>query len=137
MQRLVVDAGPLIGLFWSKDPDHMVCRTGLEQLAAQGTQLLTPVPVIFEVYKWLLYRASRPIALQALEAMNLSLQPVPLTLTDFTQLMALVKTLSGWNGSLEDAMVFWVAQEYRCPVWTLNYRDFAIFSALEFWTPMR
>jgi predicted nucleic acid-binding protein len=137
MRRLVVDAGPLIALFWSKDPDHPICRTGFEQLAVQGSQLLTPVPVIFEVYKWLLYRASRPIALQALEAMNLSLQAVPITLTDFTHLIGVVKTLSDWNGSLEDAMVFWVAQEYCCPVWTLNYRDFAMFSALEFWTPMR
>jgi hypothetical protein len=63
------------------------------------------------------------------------LQAVPLTWAGFTQLQALVKTLPDWNGSLEDAIVFWVAQEYRCPVWTLNDREFAIFSALEFWNP--
>lgn len=67
MDRLVIDAGPLIALFCSKDPEHAVCRTGFEQLAAQETQLLTPIPVIFEVYKWLFYRVSRPIALQALD----------------------------------------------------------------------
>jgi hypothetical protein len=96
---------------------------------------LTPVPIIFEVYKWLLYRASRSIALKALEAMDLSLQDVPLTLTDFAKLTELVKALPDWNGSLEDAMVFLLAQEDHCPIWTLNYRDFGIFPTLVFWTP--
>jgi predicted nucleic acid-binding protein len=137
MRQLVVDSGPLIALFWAKDPDHEACRAGFEQLATQRTQIVAPVPIIFEVYKWLLYRASRPIALMALEAMDMSLQAVPLTLTDVAKLMGLVKTLSNWNGSLEDAMVFLLAQGYHCPVWTLNYRDFGIFSKLEFWTSLR
>jgi hypothetical protein len=43
--------------------------------------------------------------------------------------------LPRWQGSLEDAAVIFIAMRYRCPVWTYNFRDFAAFKALEFWTP--
>jgi predicted nucleic acid-binding protein len=137
VRQLVIDAGPLIALFAAKDPDHSACRDGFEQLMHDRVQVLAPIPVMFEVYKWLLYKSSRTIALQALEAMQLSLQGVPLLLSEFAELAALVNALSSWNGSLEDAMVFWLSQRYACPIWTLNYRDFSIFSSLEFWTPAR
>lgn len=135
MKQLVVDAGPLIALFWEKDPDHALSKKGFQELAAAHTQVLTPIPIIFEVYKWLLYRVSRPAALEALDAMNLSFYAIPVSLVELEKLSTLVHNLSSWNGSLEDAMLALTAQQYSCPLWTLNYRDLSVFSTLEFWTP--
>ena len=67
--------------------------------------------------------------------MGLSLHPIPISLVELEELRTLVSSLSDWNGSLEDATVALTAQRYSCPVWSLNYRDLAIFSTLEFWTP--
>lgn len=135
MKQLVVDAGPVIALFWSKDPEHDLCKEGFEKLLAAHTNALIPVPIIFEVYKWLLYRVSRPRALQALEAMDKSFQAVPLSLMELGELRVLVHSLDQWNGSLEDAAIALTAQRYGCPLWTLNYRDLSAFSGLEFWVP--
>lgn len=47
----------------------------------------------------------------------------------------LVRSVPDWKGSLEDASVILVAQEYKCSVWKLNYRDFSRFSFLDLWNP--
>jgi hypothetical protein len=53
----------------------------------------------------------------------------------FTSVRIMITSLPKWKGSLEDATVAVTALRYRCPVWTLNYRDFSIFQSLEFWNP--
>jgi predicted nucleic acid-binding protein len=53
----------------------------------------------------------------------------------FSQLQNAVAQLPQWQGSLEDATVMLTALQYRCPVWTYNFRDFSLFSALAFWNP--
>jgi len=35
------------------------------------------------------------------------------------------------------SIVIETALRYGCPVWTLNYRDFAAFRGLAFWNPER
>lgn len=135
MKQIVLDAGPLIGLFYAKDNFHKDCITGFQQLAQNGTLLLTPVPIIFEVYKWLLQRAGSEAAQTALRAMQISLYPLPLDKPSFDKLQAVVTELPQWRGSLEDGTVMLTALKYRCPVWTYNFRDFSVFQALEFWNP--
>ena len=39
------------------DSDHEVAVAGFERLAREGARLVTPLPIVFEVYKWLLYEA--------------------------------------------------------------------------------
>jgi predicted nucleic acid-binding protein len=56
LRQIVIDAGPLIGFFYAKDTHHSVCVAGLTQLAASKTEILAPLPIIFEVYKWLLQK---------------------------------------------------------------------------------
>ena len=58
MKYLTIDAGPFIGLFYAKDNYHQQCVNGFAQLAKDKTVLLTPIPIIFEVYKWLLQRTT-------------------------------------------------------------------------------
>lgn len=135
MKQLVLDAGPLIGLFYLKDTHHHECRAGFQQLANRKTILLCPMPIVFEIYKWLLQRTHAAIAQQALKTIQESLHILLLDQSDLEAFQNLVFGLPNWQGSLEDASVILTALRYRCPVWTFNYRDFSLFNTLEFWTP--
>jgi predicted nucleic acid-binding protein len=135
LKQIVLDAGPLIGLFYAKDTYHADCVNGFQQLAQQKTILLTPIPIIFEVYKWLLQRTRPEIAQHTLQVMQDSLQTLPVGQAEFDELQGMVAQLPQWQGSLEDATVVLTALQYRCPIWTYNFRDFGIFPALAFWNP--
>jgi predicted nucleic acid-binding protein len=135
LPRLVLDAGPLIALFAAQDRDHLTAKQGFEQLAQARTQLITPIPIIYEVYKWLLYETSPAIAQSALKVMRQSLHEVAVNSIELEAVQALVALIPNWKGSLEDATVILGAQNNRCPVWTLNYRDFGVFTNLSFWNP--
>lgn len=135
MKQLLLDAGPLIGLFYAKDTYHEACVSGFQQLTQQQTILLTPIPIVFEVYKWLLQRNQPAIAQNALQVMQESLHLLPLTEDDFQNLTAFIASLSKWQGSLEDGTVALKALQYRSPVWTYNFRDFGVFKTLTFWNP--
>lgn len=136
MKQLALDAGPLIALFFEKDTYHAECRAGFNQLQQQKTVLVTPVPIIFEVYKRSLQTVGSNVAKMALEAMLNTLYPIFLTDRDLNELNTFVSALSNWEGSLEDASVLLIAQRYHCPIWTLNYRDFGSFRNFEFWNPI-
>lgn len=132
---LLLDAGPLIALFAAQDRDHAMAQQGFAQLAQAQTQLITPIPIIFEVYKWLLYETSPAIAQSALKVMRHSVHELPVTSVELEMLQSLVALIPNWKGSLEDAIVIVSAQKLNCPVWTLNYRDFGVFTTLSFWNP--
>jgi predicted nucleic acid-binding protein len=135
LRQIVLDAGPLIGLFHAKDIDHNQCVTGFLQLNQAKTLLLTPVPIIYEVYKWLLHNTTPIAAQQALKGMEDSLTPLPIDKATFQSICEKIQSLSTWQGTLEDLTVIETALQYQCPVWTLNYRDFASFNTLSFWNP--
>jgi predicted nucleic acid-binding protein len=135
LRQLVLDAGPLIALFYAKDSYHSQSVAGFTQLSQARTILLTPIPIVFEVYKWLLQRTSPGLAQQTLETMEKSLHLMAINRTEFDDLTAMIYALPQWQGTLEDATVAAMALHYRCPVWTLNFRDFGIFSKLKFWNP--
>jgi predicted nucleic acid-binding protein len=135
VKQIVIDAGPLIALFYAKDIDHQICVTGFTQLIQTNTSILTPIPIVYEVYKWLLQQQSPIIAQKTLQTMEESLYFLLLDENIFTSVRIMITSLPKWKGSLEDATVAVTALRYRCPVWTLNYRDFSIFQSLEFWNP--
>jgi predicted nucleic acid-binding protein len=135
LKQIVLDAGPLIALFYSKDTYHTQCVAGFRQLIESNTLLLTPLPIVFEVYKWLLQRTRPEVAQKILLTMSDSLHILTMDAEAFSQLQNAVAQLPQWQGSLEDATVMLTALQYRCPVWTYNFRDFSLFSALEFWNP--
>ncbi|MDJ0661948.1 MAG: hypothetical protein QNJ42_21045 [Crocosphaera sp.] len=76
MKQLVLDASPLIALFYGKDNYHEEAVIGFQQLYTNKTQLLTPIPIIFEVYKWLLNRAGVNLAQSTFDVMVESLYPI-------------------------------------------------------------
>jgi predicted nucleic acid-binding protein len=133
--KLVLDAGPIISLFKVKDAEHAMCVQAFENFAMTGTRLLVPIPIVFEVYKRLLYDATRTQAVQALRAMLDSLEVIYLNDMDLIELENIVNSMPRWNGSLEDAAVALVTMQQDVPIWTFNYRDLAAFRDLEFWTP--
>jgi predicted nucleic acid-binding protein len=135
LKQLILDAGPLIGLFYSRDTYHQECVQGFAYLRNQRVALVVPIPILFEVYKWLLQRTHVEEAQQALAVMTDSFHPVALSHEDFGALQAMVLRLPDWKGSLEDGTVVMTALRYQSPLWTYNYRDLAQFKSLEFWTP--
>jgi predicted nucleic acid-binding protein len=135
VKQIVIDAGPLIALFHAKDTDHQICVIGFTQLIQNRTQIIAPVPIVYEVYKWLLQKTSSAIAQKTLRDMEESLYFVLLDQDTLQAVQTMVVNLPEWKGSLEDATVAVMALRYRCPVWTLNYRDFSLFQSLEFWNP--
>ncbi len=134
-RELVLDAGPLIALFHQRDPDHEEALKGFRLLVGARTRLFVPLPVLFEVFKWLRFEAGPKGAREGLAKMQEALLPVPFTLEDLEAAQHLLEGLPEWGGTLEDASVVLLALRLKAPVWTLNYRDFSAFTALQFWTP--
>jgi hypothetical protein len=133
--RIVVDAGPLIAFFQLRDPEHVTAVRGIAQLREQRTRIDAPLPIVFEVYKWLVNRAGPGRARENLEIMRQTLAvsyPGPNDLEDLARLTASMPT---WSGSLEDGLVALVGLRADIPVWTFNYRDLAAFRNLRFWNP--
>ncbi|WP_017296160.1 type II toxin-antitoxin system VapC family toxin [Geminocystis herdmanii] len=135
MKQLILDAGPLIALFYQKDSYHQSAIKGFIELNQNKTQLITPIPIIFEVYKWLLHRGGNLLAKKTLSVMENSLYSVTLEDEDIKKLYLMIQSLTDWEGSLEDATVILISQKYNSPIWTLNYRDFSRFKNLNFWNP--
>lgn len=133
--RIVVDAGPIIALLHAADPDHAAAAAGFRQLVSVRARLVTPLPIVFEVYKWLLFEGGSGPARTGLERMRESMDLAYLREGDLAAVAHLVAAMPSWTGTLEDAAVALTALRLPAPLWTLNYRDLAAFKNLEFWTP--
>ena len=135
MRRLVLDAGPLIALFSIKDERHKECKAGFAQLPTLFGEVLTPLPVLFEIYKFVAREQSSEAAQKALAVIIEDTLVVPLELETFWNVYNLVCQMPQWKGSLEDASVVITAKQYSASVWTLDYRDLSWFKDLELWIP--
>ena len=132
---LVLDAGPLIGLLNRRDAFHVEAVRGFERLAAKRTALHIPLPVLFEVYKWLLFRVDLGTARRALIWMLEDLHVFHIDPANLAEVIALVTSRPRWAGSLEDASIVLTAIRLDAPVWTIDYGDLSAFPVVEFWTP--
>lgn len=135
MKQIVLDSGPIIGLFHPNHPQHNECVAGFNQLQRQKNKLFVPIPIVFEVYKWLSRKVSPSVAQSRLNIMVRRFYLVTVSQVDLLELQAFITNLPDWRGTLEDAVVISTALRYDCPVWTMNYRDFSVFNSLLFWTP--
>lgn len=133
--RLVVDAGPLIALLDAREPEHAMATAGVAQLVRARSRIVAPLPIIFEVYKWLVYETHPAIARRGLQRMQ---ETLAIDYPDAARLQQIVEILDSmpmWSGSLEDALVAVTGLWLDVPVWTLNYRDLAAIPNLQIWTP--
>lgn len=131
----MLDAGPLIGLCYAPDGYSVSAGAGFRALARAGTRLVVPLPIVFEVYKWLLHRAGPRVARLSLVRIREAVAIVYPAADDLDRAVEIVARVPAWQGSLEDAIVAATALDLKVPVWTLNYRDMAAFPMLTFWTP--
>jgi predicted nucleic acid-binding protein len=131
---VVLDAGPLIALVHAADQDHATSVAGFRQLAASGARLIAPLPIVFEVYKWVLYNGGSRAAGRALSTLVEATEVVYPSPEEFGGVRELVAALPDWQGTLEDALVALIALQLHVPLWTLNYRDLSAFPRLSFWT---
>lgn len=120
MKRLVLDTGPLIALFSAKDDRHQECKAGFAKLPALFGEVLTPLPILFEVYKFVTREQSSRIAQKALAVIVEDTLVVPLGMEAFWNVYNLVQQMPAWKGSLEDASVVVTAKQYNASVWTLD-----------------
>ncbi|MCU0536078.1 MAG: PIN domain-containing protein [Hydrococcus sp. Prado102] len=135
MRRLVLDAGPLIALLSASDDRHFECVAGFAKLPVEFGSVLTPLPILFEVYKFVARSQSPAAAQKALAIVVEDTVIVPLDLETFQNIYSMVCQIPNWQGSLEDASVVAIATQYNASVWTLDYRDLSWFKNIELWTP--
>jgi predicted nucleic acid-binding protein len=135
MKRLVLDAGPLIALFSAKDDYHEQCKAGFGKLPNLFNEVLTPLPILFEVYKFVCREQSSKVAQTALAGIYEETLVIPMEMKTFRKIYNLVLQMPDWKGSLEDASVVITAQRFEASVWTLDYRDLSWFKNLDLWMP--
>ena len=132
----MLDAGPLIALLHGSDPDHANAAAGFRQLVTARAHLIAPLPIVFEVFKWLVYEGGPTVARIGLIRLRQSVEIMYPVEADLETVTAIVAALPAWSGTLEDALVAATGLRWAAPVWTLNYRDLSAFGKLEFWTPL-
>ncbi len=107
MRRLVLDAGSLIALFSIKDERHKECKAGFAQLPTLFGEVLTPLPVVFEIYKFVAREQSSEAAQKALAVIIEDTLVVPLELETFWNVYNLVCQMPQWKGSLGTGLRTW------------------------------
>ena len=132
---LVIDSGPLIATLFEKDRYHSEAVRGFQQLQQEKQTLILPLPIVFEVHRWLLQQQGSELAQAVFIAIDRSFQIYGISESDFSAIKQIILELRNWEGTLADASVVYVAMKVGYPVWTLDYRDLSRFSKLTFWTP--
>lgn len=134
-KQLVLDAGPLIAWLYVPDAGHAMAVAGFHQLARAGTRVMVSLPIVLEVYKWLLFEVGQAGAREGLARMRRGLEILYPDASALERATSVLAAMPAWAGTLEDALVAVTGLWLDVPVWTLNYRDLAAFRNLHFWTP--
>ena len=116
MLSVVLDTGPLVGLFAHEDTYREESTRGFQELLELHIRVFVPLPVVFETHKWLLYNVGRTEAREALDRMQQSLEIVDIAADTLDDLVNVSQGISSWNGSLEDASVVLTAKGSLVPL---------------------
>ncbi|NJN76011.1 MAG: type II toxin-antitoxin system VapC family toxin [Synechococcaceae cyanobacterium RL_1_2] len=135
MKRLVLDAGPLIALVSQNDQYHQEALQGFQQLPELFGEVITPLPILFEVYKFVSRHESNQQAQFLLKVIQSETVVETISHDDFLDIASLVTQSPNWSGTMEDASVLVIAQRLQSPVWTIDYKDLSFFKNINFWTP--
>jgi predicted nucleic acid-binding protein len=132
---LVVDAGPIIAIVDNREKEHVTAVRGLDLLISARTRVVVPLPVVFEVFKWLSNNTHRELARMWLGQIQTGAEILFPDPADIDEVTAILFMMHAWRGSMEDALIVVTCKKERLPLWTYNYRDFAAFKDIQFWTP--
>ena len=135
MKRLVLDAGPLIALVSQEDRYHEIAKLGFSRLPIEFGEVITPLPIVFEVYKFVSRCQSSQTAQYLLKILQQETVISMINQDDFLTMFELVTRSPNWSGTLEDASVLVVAHHFESLVWTIDYKDLGFFKNINFWTP--
>lgn len=135
MKQLVLDAGPLIALVSKQDNYHNQAKQGFTEIPLTFGEVLTPLPILFEVYKFVSRNQSAQVAKTLLNIIQAETVITPINNWDFLTIADLVLNNHYWQGTLEDACVIFIAQQYQAQVWTIDYKDLSFFGNVQFWNP--
>lgn len=136
MKRLVLDAGPLIALVSERDNYHSEAKLGFSQISLLFGEVLTPLPILFEVYKFVSRNESPKIAQKLLSVIQKETVIVTISESDFVSISDLVLNFSHWGGTLEDASVIVIAKKnIRVKFGLLIIKIWVFFGDIEFWNP--
>jgi hypothetical protein len=91
---------------------------GFSKLPTLFGEVMIPLPVLFEVYKFVLREQSSRAAMTALSVISENTVTVPVSMEMFQEIYSMVRQIPDWQGTLEDASVVAVAQLYNTSVWT-------------------
>ncbi len=114
--RLVLDAGPLIALLFTKDRDHEVVRDGFARLIATRTSFIVSSAILLEASKRLLFLESRQVMRQATAVMLDQFNIVDVNEQELRQALDTANQRVDWNGTLEDAIVANLALKLKVPL---------------------
>jgi predicted nucleic acid-binding protein len=117
---VLADTGPLYAANDKGDTHHRRALKQIEELAADGWDVLLPYPILLEAYSLVLSRLGRQAALAWLdESSDASLvNPSP---DDYAQAFTIVRTLADQEISLVDATVAALSMRLKLKVWTYDH----------------
>lgn len=96
MKRLVLDSRPLIGLVSKKDQYHQEAKQGFSQISVIFGEVLTPLPILFGVYKFVSRYQSVNSARTLLTIIQRETIIILLSDSDFIAISDLVLTTPNW-----------------------------------------
>ena len=135
MKRLVLDAGPVIALFSRKDDYHELAKEGFARLPRDFGEVILPLSIVFEAYKFVAFNESFKMAQEMLSTIEAETVIEILSQDDFLEIFSLATQYPEWTGTLEDASVLVIAQRTQSSIWTIDYQDLGFFKNVNFWTP--
>lgn len=121
MNRAVLaDTGPLYAAVDPDDRYHARARAELNDLAADGWQVLATLPTVLEAYSLILYRLGIPAAHRWLDDLTGSITPLIPTAADTASAFALVRRYPDQDLTLFDALLAIVGKRLVAAIWTYD-----------------
>ena len=127
MNRVLLDAGPLVAILSERDERHQLCLRTLESLPATP---LSCWPVITEA-AWLLRRNPRAVSLLLRRVSEGILAMLPLEPEDAAAIAKILEKYADLRPQLADAALVHLAdRESIDTIFTLDRRDFLVYRAV-------
>lgn len=124
MNRVLMDAGPLVAILSERDVRHRLCLRTLESLPATS---LSCWPVITEA-AWLLRGNPRAVSLLLRRVSEGILVMLPLEPADAASIAKILEKYSDLSPQLADASLVHLAnRESIDTIFTLDRRDFSVY----------
>jgi predicted nucleic acid-binding protein len=120
IRAVLADSGPLYAVADEGDQHHQQALRQWQELDRVGVSVLVPYPILLEAHRLVLYRLGTKAALawlvEALDAPLMNTTP-----EDYTQALAIMRSLADQPISLVDATVAALSRRLRLDVWTYDH----------------